>query len=161
MNGGLNLSIADGWWIEGHNGKNGWTFGSGQENRDHEAADSEDAASLYRLLQDEIVPLYYERDAQGIPHGWITMMKEAITSSIYDFSSTAWSRTTQTRPTSQPAAESVVWSGTDQTTLSAAVSAVRYQGRSQLPHGSGAHTRPGRGRRCGRAPAELLHQGRP
>ena len=87
MNGGLNLSIADGWWIEGYNGKNGWTFGSGQENRDHEAADSEDAASLYRLLQDEIVPLYYERDAQGIPHGWITMMKEAITSSIYDFSS--------------------------------------------------------------------------
>ena len=87
MNGGLNLSIADGWWIEGHNGKNGWTFGSGQENRDHEAADSEDAASLYRLLQDEIVPLYYERYAQGIPHGWITMMKEAITSSIYDFSS--------------------------------------------------------------------------
>ena len=86
MNGGLNLSIADGWWIEGHNGKNGWVFGSDQENADYEAADNEDAIDLYKLLQEEIVPLYYERGEDGLPHGWINMLKEAIASSIYDFS---------------------------------------------------------------------------
>ena len=86
MNGGLNLSIADGWWIEGYNGKNGWIFGSDQENPDYAAADNEDAVHLYKLLQEEIVPLYYERGADGIPHGWINMMKEAIASSIYEFS---------------------------------------------------------------------------
>ena len=86
MNGGLNLSIADGWWIEGYNGKNGWIFGSDQENHDYGAADNEDAVALYKLLQEEIVPLYYDRGADGIPHGWINMLKEAIASSIYDFS---------------------------------------------------------------------------
>lgn len=86
MNGGLNLSIADGWWIEGYNGKNGWIFGSGHENHDYEGADNEDAVALYKILQEEIVPLYYERGADGIPHAWVNMLKEAVASTVYDFS---------------------------------------------------------------------------
>ncbi len=86
MNGGLNLSVADGWWIEGHNGSNGWTFGGGDENHDHGAADARDADDLYRVLADEVVPLYYDRSDDGIPHGWTAMMKEAIASSIHAFS---------------------------------------------------------------------------
>ncbi len=86
MNGGLNLSIADGWWAEGANGNNGWVFGEETENPDHGAQDNGDAIALYKLLQDEIVPLYYDRGQDGVPHGWVRMMKEAIATSIHEFS---------------------------------------------------------------------------
>ncbi len=67
MNGGLNLSVLDGWWAEGFNGKNGWAFGLEWGNGDHQAQDNEDALALYRILQDEVVPKFYERDESGTP----------------------------------------------------------------------------------------------
>jgi starch phosphorylase len=76
MNGVINLSVLDGWWAEGYNGKNGWAIGDFQTSRDEE--DRKDAESLYTLLENEIVPLYYERDRMGIPHRWIKTVKEAI-----------------------------------------------------------------------------------
>ncbi len=87
MNGGLNLSVADGWWIEGYNEKNGWVFGSREENHDYGAQDNEDAVELYKLLQEVVVPLYYTRDDAGIPGGWVAMMKEAMASTVGAFSS--------------------------------------------------------------------------
>lgn len=76
MNGVVNLSVLDGWWAEGFNGKNGWAIGDLQVLREEE--DRKDAESLYHLLENEIIPLYYERDRMGIPHGWIRVVKEAI-----------------------------------------------------------------------------------
>ena len=77
LNGVLNLSILDGWWIEGYNGRNGWAFGDQSPPVDRDAAD---AAAIYDLLEREIVPLYYRRSLDGIPHGWVAMMKESIKS---------------------------------------------------------------------------------
>ncbi len=79
MNGGLNFSIADGWWPEGWNGDNGWVIGSGEELENHHQ-DAEDAASLYYTLESMIVPLYYERDERDLPRRWIAMMKSSIAS---------------------------------------------------------------------------------
>ena len=86
MNGGLNLSVLDGWWAEGFNGKNGWAFGLEWGNGDHEAQDNEDALALYRILQDEVVPRFYDRDASGTPLAWVEMMKEAMISTLVGFS---------------------------------------------------------------------------
>jgi len=74
LNGVPQLSILDGWWIEGYNGKNGWAV-SGAEGEDR---DAKDAAAIYDLLEKEIVPLYYNVDAEGISHGWVQVMKETI-----------------------------------------------------------------------------------
>lgn len=76
MNGVVNLSILDGWWAEGYNGKNGWAIGDFQTPREDE--DRKDAESLYNLLENVIAPLYYERDRAGVPHGWLGLVKEAI-----------------------------------------------------------------------------------
>ncbi len=86
MNGGLNLSIADGWWPEGWDGSNGWVIGSGEEHADQDHQDREDAASLYYTLESTVVPLYYERDENDLPHGWIAMMKSSIASLTPRFS---------------------------------------------------------------------------
>jgi len=80
LNGIPNLSVLDGWWYEGYSSKNGWAI-DGVEAKDQEAADS-----IYDLLEKEIVPLYYERDAQGIPHRWVQVMKEAVRTSAVQFS---------------------------------------------------------------------------
>ncbi len=85
MNGGLNVSVLDGWWMEGFNGKNGWAFGLDWGDGDHQAQDNEDALSLYRLLQDEVVPRYYERNEDGIPEEWVATMKEAMITTLADF----------------------------------------------------------------------------
>ncbi len=78
MNGGLNLSILDGWWPEGFDGENGWAIG-GERGFDHEEqADAADADALYDLLEREVVPLYYRRDEQGVPRGWLARSKDAI-----------------------------------------------------------------------------------
>ena len=84
VNGVLNFSIADGWWIEGYNGKNGWIFGKSHTNNDR---NWEDASEMYSLLENEIVPLYYDTDLDGIPHKWVAMMKESIKSNAPRFSS--------------------------------------------------------------------------
>ena len=82
VNGVLHLSIRDGWWYEGYNGTNGWAIGDEVEGYNPIEEDRSDAESLYRLLEEEIVPLYYQRDRGGVPHGWMHMVKEAIASII-------------------------------------------------------------------------------
>ncbi|MBI4685586.1 MAG: alpha-glucan family phosphorylase [Nitrospirae bacterium] len=76
MNGVPHLSILDGWWIEGFNKKNGWGFGG----KERENGDASDAEALYEILENEIIPLYYKIDDDGIPHDWVKVMKEAIRS---------------------------------------------------------------------------------
>ncbi len=80
LNGIPHLSILDGWWAEGYNGANGWAIGGQPEetNSDPEVQDEIDAQALYRLLEEEVVPLYYTRDRDGVPRGWIQVVKEAI-----------------------------------------------------------------------------------
>ena len=70
-NGGLNLSIGDGWWPEAADGRNGWTIAGDRVYADQELQDQFDSASLYRLLEEEIIPLFYDRDAGGLPLGWV------------------------------------------------------------------------------------------
>jgi starch phosphorylase len=78
LNGGLNLSILDGWWAEAYNGKNGFAIGDGRQHVDDEITDQRDAQNLLRALRDEVIPLYYDRDADGLPRQWIDMMVESI-----------------------------------------------------------------------------------
>lgn len=87
MNGALNCSIADGWWPEAADGTNGWVIDSGGRSDDEGQQDRDDALALYRLLEEEIVPLYYARDAAGLPGGWIARMKRSIATITPAFSS--------------------------------------------------------------------------
>ena len=82
LNGALHLSIRDGWWSEGYDGTNGWAIGCDLDAPKPEEEDEADAESLYHLLEEEIVPLYYARDRGGVPHGWIRLVKEAIRSIV-------------------------------------------------------------------------------
>jgi alpha-glucan phosphorylase-like protein len=85
ISGGVNLSILDGWWVEGYRGDNGWALGEGSS-ADLEAQDREDAAALYRLLEEEVVPLFFSKDTDGLRHGWIARMKNSIASVVPNFS---------------------------------------------------------------------------
>lgn len=85
LNGVLNLSVLDGWWREGYNAGNGWAVGSPDTAATPEEEDESDAEALYRLLEDEIVPLYYGRDVHGVPRRWVAMMKEAMRSIVPAF----------------------------------------------------------------------------
>ncbi|MCL4836411.1 MAG: alpha-glucan family phosphorylase [Thermoanaerobaculia bacterium] len=87
MNGALNCSIADGWWPEAADGDNGWVIDAGTRSDDEGQQDRDDALALYRLLEEEIVPRYYERDADGLPRGWIARMKQAMATITPAFSS--------------------------------------------------------------------------
>jgi len=80
LNGVLHLSVRDGWWNEGYRGDNGWAIGDGPEGACSEAEDEADTEALYSLLEDTIVPLYYDRDNSGLPRGWMKLSKEAIRS---------------------------------------------------------------------------------
>jgi len=82
LNGVLHLSVRDGWWHEGYNGSNGWALGSDLHTVEPEEEDEADAEALYRLLEEEVVPLYYARDRTGVPRGWIRLLKEAIRSIV-------------------------------------------------------------------------------
>jgi starch phosphorylase len=86
LNGVPHLSIGDGWWAEGFNGRNGWLI-EGQANPDDlPAVDAADALALYDLLENEVVPAFYERDARGLPRRWIALVKETIRSNVPRFS---------------------------------------------------------------------------
>jgi starch phosphorylase len=85
INGCLNLSIGDGWWAEGYMGTNGWLIDGGSIGDDH-ASDAADAESLYRLLEEQVVPAFYERDAQDVPTRWVGLVKEAIRTVMPRFS---------------------------------------------------------------------------
>ena len=86
LNGVPNCSILDGWWVEGYNGKNGWAFGEQREYQNAELQAEADALALYAVLEQEIIPLFFDRDAQGIPQGWLRVMKEAICTCAPQFS---------------------------------------------------------------------------
>ncbi|GAC1653466.1 MAG: alpha-glucan family phosphorylase [Ktedonobacteraceae bacterium] len=86
LNGQPNCSILDGWWVEGYNGKNGWAIGEEREYHDQEAQAEADSISLYRLLEEEVLPTFFERDTNGIPHRWLGYMKEAIRTCAPQFS---------------------------------------------------------------------------
>jgi starch phosphorylase len=77
-----NLSVLDGWWAEGYNGANGWAIDPGERYDDPGAQDAADARALYDLLEYEVVPLFYERDADDVPRAWVQVMKEAIRTAV-------------------------------------------------------------------------------
>ena len=87
VNGIPSLSVLDGWWDEGFNGRNGWAIGGREPDDADEAQDAADAAELYRPLQEEVVPRFYERADDGVPHAWTEMMRGAIEAAIWRFSS--------------------------------------------------------------------------
>ncbi len=87
MNGGLNFSILDGWWIEGYNGENGFSIGELKDKGDEETIDREDAESLYSILENEIIPAYYAKDESGFSGEWIRRMKNALITLTTQFSS--------------------------------------------------------------------------
>ena len=80
INGVLNLSVSDGWWVEGYDGSNGWTIGPVKKGYSEETGnpDGEDTQSLFNLLENAIIPMFYERDASGIPTKWVEMIKRSM-----------------------------------------------------------------------------------
>jgi glycogen phosphorylase len=78
LNGGLNLSILDGWWAEAFDGMNGFAIGTGRTHSNMSVHDTRDGEDLMRALRDEVIPLYYQRDRDGLPRGWIKRMKRTI-----------------------------------------------------------------------------------
>ena len=86
VNGVPHLSIGDGWWAEAYNGSNGWLIDGKSASDDPAAIDTADANELYRLLEEEIVPAFYDRDGQGIPHRWMRIVKETVRSITPRFS---------------------------------------------------------------------------
>jgi len=86
VNGALNFSILDGWWREGYNGKNGWAIGTDDSHADHKFQDDMDAESLYDTLENEIIPLFYDRSPGDLPVEWIRLMKESIRTLAPEFS---------------------------------------------------------------------------
>jgi starch phosphorylase len=83
LNGVPQLSIMDGWWMEGFNGKNGWAFDHKEIDGNRDASD---AAELYRILEEELVPMYYNVTDEGVPLDWVTVMKNSIKSNAAKFS---------------------------------------------------------------------------
>jgi glycogen phosphorylase len=78
LNGGLNLSVLDGWWAEAYDGRNGFAIGAGRTHSNMNVHDLRDGEDLYRVLREEVIPLYYQRDRDGLPRGWIKRMKRTI-----------------------------------------------------------------------------------
>jgi starch phosphorylase len=88
QNGVPNVSVLDGWWDEGFSDDNGWAIGGREVSPDEAAQDWHDALDLYRLLEDEIVPSYYDLDAEGLPRRWLAIMRRAMATAIWQFSTT-------------------------------------------------------------------------
>ena len=78
LNGGLNLSVPDGWWAEAYDGLNGFSIGTGRTHSNMHVHDARDGEDLYRVLREEVIPLFYQRDRDGLPRGWIKRMKRTI-----------------------------------------------------------------------------------
>ena len=78
LNGGVNFSVLDGWWAEAYDGQNGWAIGSERSYDSLAAQDAADAASLYDTLEHEILPLFYARNAAGVPTGWLGRVRRSI-----------------------------------------------------------------------------------
>ena len=86
LNGGLNCSILDGWWAEAYDGSNGFAIGGWSHHRDPEIQDERDREALFRVLEDEILPLYFDRSPEGVPLGWVQYMKNSIATLAWRFS---------------------------------------------------------------------------
>jgi glycogen phosphorylase len=91
VNGGLQLSVLDGWWAEGYDGENGWAL-PGEEDPDHGAQDSRDATELHRLLDEEVAREFYERDASGIPRAWLARVRRSLKTNGPGFSASRMMR---------------------------------------------------------------------
>lgn len=87
VNGGINLSVLDGWWAEAYTPEVGWALGDGQEHGDDPAWDAHEAEELYDLLEREVIPEFYTRDEQGIPTAWVNRMRESMAQLTPQFSS--------------------------------------------------------------------------
>lgn len=87
IHGGLHLSTLDGWWVEAYNGKNGWAIGSEKKYSTDEEQDKIDADSLLHILENQIIPEFYDRDKKGIPRKWIDRIRNAMQSLITEYSS--------------------------------------------------------------------------
>ncbi|MGH2858643.1 MAG: alpha-glucan family phosphorylase, partial [Solirubrobacteraceae bacterium] len=77
FNGGLQLSVLDGWWAEAYDGHNGWAI-AGEVDSDHHAQDERDASAFHRLLDEQVLPAFYDRDGDGIPSRWIELMRTSL-----------------------------------------------------------------------------------
>ena len=88
QNGVPNISVLDGWWDEGYEGDNGWAIGGREQSPDEAAQDWADAQDLYRLLEEELIPSYYEREATGVPTRWTNVMRRSMASALWRFSTT-------------------------------------------------------------------------
>jgi glycogen phosphorylase len=86
LNGGLNLSILDGWWAEAYDGTNGFAIGSGHSHTNDAITDKRDADSLYEVIEKQVIPMYYDRDIDGLPRQWIKRMMNSISSLAWRFS---------------------------------------------------------------------------
>jgi starch phosphorylase len=86
MNGTPHFSIGDGWWAEGYSGHNGWIIDNDVDASDQGAKDWADAQAMYRLLEEQLVPSFYDRDATGIPRAWLRIVKESIRTVLPAFS---------------------------------------------------------------------------
>ena len=86
INGIPHLSVGDGWWAEGFNGANGWLIDGHASEADHGQSDAADAEALYTILEEEVVPAFYDRDARDVPKAWLRIVKEAIRSIMPEFS---------------------------------------------------------------------------
>ena len=87
LNGALNLSVLDGWWAEAYDGGNGWAI-DGETDPDHDAQDHRHARALYDLLEQQVVPLFDDRDEHGIPRGWLAMVRHSLKTNGPRFSAT-------------------------------------------------------------------------
>jgi len=88
QNGVPSISVLDGWWDEGYEGDNGWAIGGREQSPDEAAQDWSDAEDLYRLLEEELIPSYYEREANGVPTRWTNVMRRSMASTLWRFSTT-------------------------------------------------------------------------
>jgi starch phosphorylase len=88
MNGAINLSVTDGWWAEAYDGRNGWAIKPGPDDLDLGARNREESKTIYELLQDHVIPLYYERNKQGYPAEWVKMAKRSMATILPHFNST-------------------------------------------------------------------------
>ena len=84
LNGGLNLSVLDGWWLEAYDGENGWAIAT--PGGDPPSQDQADATAMFNLLENEVIPLFHERDADGLPHRWLARVKASMSRLIPRFS---------------------------------------------------------------------------
>ena len=86
LNGALNLSVRDGWWAEAYDGANGFSIGNGRHHVDDTITDQREADSLYHVLEQQVIPMFYDRDIDGLPQQWIKYMMNSISTLAWRFS---------------------------------------------------------------------------